>query len=317
MHAQLELFETLACAERFARKPRFMLAKEQGQYIRPFRFAPGFPYIQAQAPGVAFRLVLDLDRDVRAIARCNDWGNLLNAPHPNYVLLNRQNGHAHLFYELEKGVATHEAARTRPLRYLTAVETALRDLLGGDIGYTGFICKSPFNDAWELLPGRKTPYSLGELADYLDLPRLAPTRETAQGFGRNCTLFNELRRWAYTALASFDAYDLWCRAVRSQAEGLNTFPSPLGDSEVRAIARSVAKWTWQNLGAGEYGVRFAETQRHRQKLGAAKKRAVTTTDVVLAIAQLRAAGKRVSKTAVAKIVGCSQQNLSKHYGELF
>jgi hypothetical protein len=39
--------------------------------------------------------------------------------------------------------------------------------------------------------------------------------------------------------------DRWGVAVLQQCEKYNNFASPLPVSEVRSIAKSVAKWTWQ------------------------------------------------------------------------
>jgi len=319
MDAQLELFAEHADATRWARKPRFLADKGHGQVIRLFRFADAFKYIETQTPVAAQRIVIDIDRDVRAITRCNDWWNLLDVPHPSYVLLNSVNGHAHVFYELETPVATHDAARTAPLRYLAAVEAALRRALGGDVDYGGFLCKNPHSAAWELHRGRKALYSLPELSEYLELPHLEDLKREPSGFGRNCTLFDNLRHWAYRAVGGYrgGSVEAWSLAVYEQAIGCNNFLQPLADSEVRATAKSVAKWTWKHLGTGAAAEVFSTTQKIRQARGAAKRRAVTTADIVTAQAQLRAAGKRVSKAAVAKIVGCSAPNLSMHYEHLF
>jgi len=320
MHAtQLELFEEHADPSRWARKPRLLADKGYGQVIRLLRFADAFKYIQAQTPVAAHRIVIDIDRDVRAITRCNDWWNLLDVPYPSYVLLNAENGHAHVFYELENAVATHDAARTGPLRYLAAVEAALRLALGGDVDYGGFLCKNPHSAAWELHKGRKALYSLPELADYLELPRLEDLKRKPSGFGRNCTLFDSVRLWAYRAVGGYrgGSVDAWSIAVYEQAVSCNNFPQPLLDSEVRATAKSVARWTWKHLGNGAAAEVFSTTQKIRQQRGAAKKRAVTTADVVTAQAKLKAEGKRVSMRAVAALVGCSQPNLSKHYAHLF
>lgn len=316
---QQELFDEHSDATRWARKPRFMLDKGHAQVIRLLRFADAFKYIEAQTPVAAHRIVIDIDRDVSAITRCNDWWQLLDVPTPSYVLLNAENGHAHVFYELEAAVATHDAARTAPLRYLAAIEAALRVALGGDVGYAGFICKNPHSKAWELHKGRRELYSLPELAEYLTLPRLEDLKREPSGFGRNCTLFDNLRQWSYRAVSAYrgGTVEAWSIAVYEQALGLNNFPQPLLESEIRATARSVSKWTWQKLGTGAAADVFSTTQKIRQKRGAAKKRAIKTADVVTAIAQLTSRGQRISKTAVAAIVGCSQQNLSKHYSDLF
>lgn len=317
--AQQELFDEHSSPDRWARKPRLLLDKGHGQVIRLLRFADAFKYIEAQTPVAAHRIVIDIDRDVRAITRCGDWWNLLDVPHPSYVLLNAENGHAHVFYELETAVATHDAARTAPLRYLSAIEAALRIALDGDPEFAGFLCKNPHSQSWEIHRGRKALYSLPELADYLRLPKFSQLREKPAGFSRNCALFDCLRQWAYRAVAGYRSGDIeaWQRAVYERAASMNNFPVPLLTSEVRATAKSVSKWVWRNLGNGAAAEAFSTTQKIRQKRGAAKKRAIKTADVVTAQAQLKAAGKRVSMRAVAKLIGCQPSNLSQHYGHLF
>lgn len=337
MTSQLELFDTLITPERHARKPRFV--SELGEYhrIRPYSHAHRYPYIQAQSPTRAFRIVIDIDRDIRAIARANEWTSALNVPEPNYVLLNKENGHGHIFYELVQGIALYDGARRKPIEYLAAVEKLLTQLLGGDPGYAGYFCKNARHERWELVPGRLEKYTLGELYDYKPhktKKQLAAEKqqkkkatnfknaqakiEEAAGFGRNCQLFTQLRFWSYSAVHEYTALDAWHEVTRKQAEELNVFAAPLEPSEVRAIARSVAKWTWTKLGSDPRTRKaFIDRQRFKQTKQAEKKRAVTTTQVVIAIAKLRSEGKRVSKSAVAREIGCSQQNLSKHYSHLF
>lgn len=327
MTSQLELFDTLITPERHARKPRFV--EELGGYhrIRPYAHAPRYPYIQAQSPTRAYRIVIDIDRDVRAIARANEWTSVLNCPPPNYALLNPANGHAHLFFELATGVALYDGARLKPMQYLAAVERALTAIFEGDRGYAGYLCKNAQYKGWELVPGRLEAYTLGELYEYetpsrddKQASRNAQEKiEEARGFGRNVLLFTQLRYWAYSAVHGYSDLDGWHAATRSQAESLNKpLPIPLQASEVRAIARSVAKWTWLNLGQDPATrAAFIERQRYKQGKQAEKKRAVTTTQVVMAIAKLKAENKRVSMRAVAASIGCSAANLSKHYSSLF
>lgn len=323
---QSELFDTLITPERHARKPRFV--EELGGYhrIRPYSHAPRYPYIETQSPTKAYRIVIDIDRDVRAIARANEWTSVLNCPPPNYALLNPANGHAHLFFELAAGVALYDGARRKPIEYLAEVERVLTAVFDGDVGYAGYLCKNARYAGWELVPGRLEPYTLGELFEY-EAPKREeqPTSKSAQekieaatGLGRNCALFTGLRYWAYSAVHEYTELHAWHEATRSHAESLNVFPVQLQASEVRAIARSVAKWTWSKLGQDPVTkAAFIERQRFKQSRQAEKKRVLTTSLVVMAIAKLRAAGKRISKSAVAREIGCSQQNISKHYSDLF
>lgn len=324
--SQLDLFDTLITPERHARKPRFV--EELGGYhrIRPYSHAPRYPYIQAQSPTRAYRIVIDVDRDIAALTRAREWQAVLNCPEPNYVLLNPKNGHGHLFFELATGVALYDGARRKPIEYLAEVERVLTAVFDGDVGYAGYLCKNAQYKGWELVPGRLEPYTLGELYEY-EAPRRDDKQtsknaqekiEAATGLGRNCALFTGLRYWAYSAVHEYAELHAWHEATRSHAESLNVFPVQLQASEVRAIARSVAKWTWSKLGQDPATrAAFIERQRFKQTKQAEKKRAVTTTQVVMAIAKLRSEGKRVSKSAVAREIGCSQQNLSKHYAHLF
>lgn len=337
MLEQLSLFDTLVTPERHARKPRFV--DELGDYhrIRPYSHAHRYRYIQAQSPTKAFRIVIDIDRDVRGIARSHEWTSVLNAPAPNYTLLNPKNGHGHLFFELETPVALYEGANRKPVEFLAAVEKFLTELFGGDVGYAGYLCKNARNSAWELVQGRPEPYTLGELYEYkpheteeqrkkrknekrtaAEFKSVQEKVNEASGFGRNCALFTQLRFWAYSALQDYSELGAWHEAARLQAESLNTFAVQLEQSEVRAIARSVAKWVWAKFGQDpKTRAAFIERQRFKQRKAAEKRRGATTTDIVLAIAKLKSQGKSASMRAVAKEIGCSAANLSKHYRDLF
>lgn len=324
---QQELFDELVCPERFARKPRFMKGKEDYQVIRPFSHAPKYPYIQTQSPTKAFRIVLDIDRNIADLARSMGFAQALNVPTPNLALINPENGHAHLFFELSTPIALYDGARQEPMRYLAAVEHGLVAAFDADRGYAGYICKNPYNPSWELIPGRLQPYSLAELFEYE--PKKKEDSEDEEkpqsedydnGFRRNCKLFDRLRLWSYRAInkSRDSGFEAWKQQVYQKACCFNVFAVQLEASEIRAIAKSVAKWTWNRLGADERSRKaFSETQKVRQKRAATKRRTVTTADVITAKAQLSSAGKRVSMSAVAKLIGCSQPNLSKHYRDLF
>uniref|UniRef100_UPI001555E025 primase C-terminal domain-containing protein n=1 Tax=Halomonas hibernica TaxID=2591147 RepID=UPI001555E025 len=73
------------------------------------------------------------------------------------------------------------------------------------------------------------------------------------GLGRNCTLFEKLRQWAYKAIRQgWPDADRWYEAVLTRARAYNDFDAPLPDSEVKATARSVAKWTHCNLSSSGF-----------------------------------------------------------------
>ncbi|MNL49273.1 hypothetical protein D3C87_1721950 [compost metagenome] len=77
--------------------------------------------------------------------------------------------------------------------------------------------------------------------------------------GRNCYLFEVLRTFAYNAVRQFwrpGGYEAFLNHTLMEADSINsTFvrsPGPLSLSEVRAIARSVAKWVWKRFTPGDF-----------------------------------------------------------------
>ena len=173
-----------------------------------------------------------------------------NLAAPNLIIINPENQHAHLCYGLAAGVCRTEQAREGPRRYLTAIQRAYTLALGADVNYTGQLVKNPYHPRWQLWAIRQRPYELAELADYVELNTAVPKRSDSFGLGRNCTLFDEGRVWAYDHIPSYWGRDLdtWFTAVLEQLVSINeTFGPPLHFSEVRATARSISKWTWARI----------------------------------------------------------------------
>jgi hypothetical protein len=180
-----------------------------------------------------------------------------NVPQPNVIMVNPENGHAHSAYLLSAPVARHSASRVGPLRYFGAVERGIARRVGADRHYAGLIAKNPLHVDWKVEWRREQPYALTELAGSLFDSDMAPDRSahTTLGAGRNVTVFDELRSFAYCEVLKFkrdDAGIVGLDAFRARLEavalGINTqFPEALNLTEVRAIAKSVAKWTWAHF----------------------------------------------------------------------
>lgn len=231
--------------QRLPRKPYHTDAVGDGLRIRDVQRALAARYIQPNGPTHRYWLVYDVDRSGAAL----DW-NDLNAPPPTIVAQNPDNGHAHLIYGLDVPVRTAPDAKTGPLRYAAAVDCALRALLDADAGYSGLICKNPLHPHWRVTEWEPRLYELGDLDSWLDLSTYADRRRRLPdyGLGRNCTLFEKLRRWAYRAIRQgWPEYDRWHEAVLQRARAYNDFEAPLPDSEVKATAKSVARYTHRNL----------------------------------------------------------------------
>lgn len=134
----------------------------------------------------------------------------------------------------------------KPLRYAAAVENALRKKLEADAGYSGLICKNPNHGHWKIAVWQPELYTLDWLADFLDLNAANEKEIVADyGLGRNCTLFDRTRKWAYRAIRQgWPEYDQWLKACYERACAYNLqFSEPLCDNEVNGIAKSISKWT--------------------------------------------------------------------------
>jgi len=138
----------------------------------------------------------------------------------------------------------------KPLRYAAAVENALRKKLDADAGYSGLICKNPNHSYWKIAVWQPELYTLDWLADSLDLNAANDKEIVADyGLGRNCTLFDKTRKWAYRAIRQgWPEYDQWLQACYARASGYNLqLLFPLDDSEVKGIAKSISKWTYKHF----------------------------------------------------------------------
>jgi hypothetical protein len=247
-------------------KPYCADALDAGLVIRSTAHALRRRHVQINGPSTFTWMPHDVDR--RDAYFAHEDGNL---PPPNVIIINPRNGHAHCAYLLTTPIARHSAARLAPLSFYAAVERGIARRLGADRCYTGLIVKNPLHAAWKVEWRREQPYALTELADALfpEDTRSDSTVQTTFGAGRNVTVFDELRTIAYREVRKFkrgDAGAAGLAAFRDRLEaialGINRqFPQALPLSEVRAIAKSVAKWTWARFTPQ----RFSQIQAHRAR----------------------------------------------------
>jgi tetratricopeptide (TPR) repeat protein len=254
-------------------------------------------------------LVYDVDRSTAAW----DW-EYRDAPAPNIIAKNPQNGHAHLFYGLIKPVHNYEGASWSALRYMGAIDVALTEKLGADEGYSKLLSKNPINDSWETFTPEDDFYSLDDLAQYLELDKYRDSRRRLPrvGHGRNCDLFDDLRRWAYRQRRQpYLSEEMFHEAVRAQALRINQdFPQPLPHSEVRSTAKSVAKWTWRRM--SHEGFLVYQTAMSRR---AAEKRREKAAELGERIRETREQCPDIAQADIAAMFGVTQQCVSKHLRE--
>jgi len=88
--------------------------------------------------------------------------------------------------------------------------------------------------------------------------------DRAAGLGRNVTMFDTARLWAYGQWWEHrhGTAEAWIRLVLQRCHAINTeFADPLPFVEVRATAHSVGKWIWRNFDEVAYRARQGEVGR--------------------------------------------------------
>ncbi len=241
--------------------PRATDVPSDGTNRLPKQRALQLRHIQPNPKNVISVLALDIDRAGGAFA----WEDA-NVAAPNLIIGNPANGHAHIAHLLAVPVAAHAASRLAPLRKLAAIQRGMIRRTGADPAYCGNLIKNPFHIDWRVMWWAREPYTLSDLERWLDPEDTTPVYEPRQelGLGRNCTIFERLRRIAYKEVLIFNGADREFADFRHRLEqiahDLNLdFEHPLPYSEIRHIGKSVARWTWKHFSPK----RFSEIQRQR------------------------------------------------------
>lgn len=301
----LDLFDDL---ERWPRKPYCSEDLADGLRIRSLKSALRRPYIQANPPYLRVWSIFDVDRPGAGLA----WEDE-HLPPPSWATVNRENGHGHLVWGLRAPVLVDSPdLRQAPLRYLCAIEAAFRERLRADSGYSGLITKNPAHPLWRTLRGPQLGYDLGELADWVDLPKFIPKRKPEEvGLGRNVTLFDWLRHYAYRQIRHYKTdvrnFIYWQSHLNGKALQRNgDFAHPMDGREVWHVCKSVSKWVWRNFDIAASDARFAARQAAQRSKGGRVRSAGYEQQRAQA-RLMRATG--MSQTAIADELGVSDRSV--------
>lgn len=235
-----------------------------------------YPYIRINPPKLAMWLGFDIDRPGALMA----WEEA-GLPPPACGAADPQSTRGHLLYPLDAPVLVGDGARDAPLRYLAAVEAGMRARLEADPQFSAgsHSVKNPWHDTWRTYWGPAHAWGLGELAEWVDLPRHLPKRGLrveSIGYGRNCALFDRLRLWAYRAIRRYWGggernYIFWAQCVYGQALEMNgdlgqvggswhSLSGPMDEKEVYHIAKHVSSYVWKKFSPEK----FSEIQKGRR-----------------------------------------------------
>ena len=217
-----------------------------GLQIRPKKTAINMQYIQGNQPCMIHYFFFDIDRAEAVMA----WHDA-NLPMPYWTAQTLKNGHAHICYKLEIPLCTSELASQKAISYAAKIQAGLANKLGADVGYSHLITKNPFHPDWRTTFWTERAYTLDYLADFVELPKKLSKKQEVSGLGRNCTLFDTVRKWAYTAVRDYLHHHsslTWEKAVLTHLEALNgEFQEPLPYSEIKATAKSIANYCWRKF----------------------------------------------------------------------
>jgi hypothetical protein len=315
-------------------KPYCSSNLSQGLSIRAKYDALEHSSIQINTPWCIKYIVLDIDEPIRP-----EW-----PLKPTLYTLNPENDHYHVYIQLETPVLIGDNANPHPQRWLKQIINRLITMFGADPNYAGLVAKNPLHTKWIVGPGkgRWISYSLKRLEKVVrGFPEAVKLEFNESPEGRNCTVFDALRVWAYRQVHGFASVSPWDNHVLAQCLAINEMlPDPLGHGECIGIAKSVSKYCWLNRdkigrsyihrGAMGYGVtrhdskempyldsaviaerRYASALRTNQI-----QRENTEKRIIDAIGQLTAQGQRISMRAVAKVAGVSPSAISERYSHL-
>lgn len=258
-----------------------------------------YPYIQPNTNFNLKWLVFDVDRDYN-IAEIYDC----NAPIPNFVVVNPENGHSHLWYGLNQAVYSQvQFKSSRPMQYAKAVYKALCKKLDADVHFNKVLCKNPIHEMWQTISLRKELYDLSELASHLDINwidetpakkrrfRTAAATITMEDVGqfsgadsgsRNSETFDYCRFKAYSHRRNTNCSEKelidWTYALVKTVNASNR-PS-MDERECSQIAESIAVWTYANIDPVKAKeAMYDESDRERSLLVRQKKAAKKVKEI--------------------------------------
>ncbi|SAL39648.1 Replicase family protein [Caballeronia udeis] len=199
-----------------------------------------------------------------------------NVPPPTIVTINPENAHCHMLYRLNTPVICTKHGRSAPQDFFDAIQDEMEVRLQADQAFNHTLTKNPRHPRWKVMT-YPVSYDLSDFLEYIDLPRRSSRivlPDHIQPRGRNDELFHGLRIWSYGAVHTVTDEDQWQAVAFAKATEINAcFACPLPFAEVKATAKSVARWVW----------------KEQHKLGKTRPKVLTFAD--------ETAGQRMSKGA--------------------
>lgn len=226
-------------------KPYYADNLREGLRIASLKTAIKHKYIQFNDYAFYRFMIFDIDKEGAAL-----YWEIADLPAPNLAIINPANTHAHLVYQLQDPVCKTENAHLRPLSFLKAIYQAYALKLQADMAFAELITKNPLSPFWKVWQIHDNLFSLGKLADYVELQKLLITKAqlTDDFLGRNDYLFNTIRFWAYKVRYNYNNYNEFKTAIFDKTYLQNLqFDTSLKISEIKSITKSILKFVWEHF----------------------------------------------------------------------
>lgn len=258
--SNFERLEPETAKEIYKRLPRQMLVTNNlnlGLHLEEKTLGVRKRYIQINHQNLTKMMVFDVDQPISLY----NWKYLSDIPVPNLIIINPKNQHSHMVYLLDYDnfVCRSENARLKDILIYQTIYNTLCERLNADSRYVQKIMKNPFHNSWNTKVIHNDTYTFEDFEKYVDLDSIkkyeAKKNRSDESFmreqeGRNCTVFERARFYAYSILKSYNYghsskdSQRFFDAVCAYAENVNQeFEQPLGQREIFATVKSIVNWT--------------------------------------------------------------------------
>lgn len=257
-----------------------------------------------------------------------------NLPEPNFIVKNKHKAGAHLFWVLDRTIATPYYKRVwkEVLKNFTL-------LSGGDAVAKGFIAKNLNNSTdFEYIHLEPIAYNINSLKTYCiqhdteinkRVSRASKKQEQPQLIktkGRNTEIFNKVRLVAYQEVKRSVNDNDFKTIILHYAHKLNkeSYDYPLEDNELEGIVKSIVKYCLDNKSTiKEYDKKRGAMEldkllsiKKRQKLGANYSSKIKATKnemkIKIAVIEMKKQELKINVLSVSKYTKLSRPTITKY-----
>lgn len=257
-----------------------------------------------------------------------------NLPEPNFIVKNKHKAGAHLFWVLDRTVATPYYKRV-----WKEIFKNFTILSGGDEVAKGFIAKNLNNNIdFDIEFLEPFAYNIHSLKTYCIQNHIEINKRVSRAYkkqkqpqliktkGRNTEIFNKVRLVAYQEVKRSVNDDDFKTIILNYAQKLNkeSYDYPLEDNELEGIVKSVVKYCLENKSTiKEYAKKRGAMEldkllsiKKRQQLGANYSSKIKATKnemkIKIAIIEMKKQELKINISSVAKFTKLSRPTITKY-----